>query len=194
MKLGGPKVAALQGGGGSRQGFGHFNEEHLEQGATASAVQQKQLAQQVAHHAQQPAPPPREVGDLKDELITRPAKDIKEGVGSIFSLHDILNIKPGDTPEEMGKKKTITKNFEQLTKEQQAVAKKLFQAKMQKDKEAEEEKEQKKQAAAQKSTGHLAPPSSPKKGAVGLAGSRKQKAQQSLEQQRQSIGRVAGAN
>lgn len=206
MKLGGPKVAARQ-GGGSRQGFGHFDEEHLEQGASASAVQQKQLAQQAAQVTQKPAAaqqssagqppatPPREVSDPKDELLIRPAKDIVEGVKSIFSLHDLLNIHPGDTPEEQEKKKTLNQRFEKLTEEQQAVAKKLFQEKMQKDKAAEEEEEQKKQAKArQKEADKLAPPSSPRKGPIGPAGSGKQKAAQQIQQQRQSIGQVAGAN
>jgi hypothetical protein len=139
--------------------------------------------------------PPREVGTFKDELLERPAKDIARGVQSIFSLHDVLGIQPGDTPEEQEKKKTFNQRFENLTTEQQGVAKKLFQEKMERQKAIEDEEEQKKQVAAQKKQdGKLAPPSSPRKGPIGLAGSGKQKAQQMLERDRQSLGRVAGAN
>ncbi|HEX9817704.1 MAG TPA: hypothetical protein VGA89_02320 [Patescibacteria group bacterium] len=207
MQSAGPKVAARQ-GGGFRQGFGNFNEEHLEQAASASAVARKQLTQQTTQTNQKPgttsptssakqAPvaPPREVNTLKDELVIRPVTDILQGMKSIFSLHDVLNIHSGDTAEEIDKKKTLQQRFTQLTTEQQEVAKKLFQEKMQKEKTAEEEQEQKKQATAQeKQASKLALPSTPRKGPNGPAGSGKQRAQQMLERDRKSLGRVAGAN
>jgi hypothetical protein len=208
MQSAGPKVAARP-GGGNRPGFGHFNEEHLEQGASAAAVAQKQLTQQAAQTSQKPgathpttqstdqptqALSPREVGTFKDELLERPAKDIVQGVKSIFSLHDVLGIHPGDTPEEQEKKKTFNQRFENLTNGQQEVAKKLFQEKMQRQKAQEEEEEQKKQTKLRQDRVSIAPPSSPKKGAVGPSGSGKQRAQQMLERDRQSLGRVAGAN
>jgi hypothetical protein len=111
-----------------------------------------------------------------------------------------LGINPGDTPEEQEHKKKVSENFEKLTEEQQAVAKKRFQQEMQKNKQAEDEKAKKEQAKAQAKAQDIAPPSSPQKGPVGPGGpgggsmSRKKTAQQMLERDRQSIGRVAGAN
>jgi len=212
MKPGSPKVAARQ-SGGFRQGFGHFNEEHLEQAASTSVVQQKQLTQQTTQTSQptagkagQPGStppttvqaatnlPPREVSTFKDELIDRPVEDIVQGVKKIFSLHDVLNINSGDTPEEQEKKKILNQRFEKLTAEQQEVAKKRFQEEMQKKKETEEEEQRKQTKEEEAQDVTLAPPSSPRKGPIGLFGSKKQKAQQILQRDRQSLGRVAGAN
>lgn len=209
MNKAGPKVAARQ-GGGFRQGFGNFNEEHLEQQASSSAVQQKQLAQQQTTNAQQqttntqqtPAQqvkqqPPRELSDVKDELVTRPVRDVVKGLKSLFDINSILGINPGDTPEEQEHKKQLNQQFNKLTEEQQAVAKKRYQQEMEKNRDLENEKEQKKQAKAehdQQAKQMLTTPSSPRKGAVGPAGSKKQRATQQLQQQRQSIGQIAGAN
>ena len=216
MKPAGPKVAARQ-GGGFRPGFGHFNEEHLEQQATGTAVQQKQLAQQTTqstqpttgHAAAQPGnaqqhpaqqlktEPPRDVSGIGDELVKRPAKDIVKGLKAIFNINDILGIKPGDTPEEETHKKQLHQRWQKLDQEQQAVAKQLFEKKMAEEQQAEQEQEQQKQVEEeekQQGLKAITPPTSPKKGPIGLAGSKKQKATQQLEQQRQSIGRVAGAN
>lgn len=199
-------VAARQ-GGGFRQGFGHFNEEHLEQEAATSAVQQKQLTQQTTQSsqsttggsAQQPgnshqppaqqAQPPREVGTMQEELVKRPLQDIAKGLRSLFDLNTLLGIRPGDTPEEQEKKKSLNHRFEQLTEEQQQVAKKRYQEEMQKKKVEEEEKEKKKQQEMQAKSASIAPPSSPKKGPVGPSGSGKQRAQQILERDRQQLSR-----
>ena len=115
MKAALPGVAARQ-GGGFRQGFGHFDEEHLEQQASASAVQQKQLTQQTTQSAQpttggsatqagdsqqspaRQAPPPREVSTFRDELVKGPVQDVLQGVKGIFDLHALLDIHPEDTP------------------------------------------------------------------------------------------------
>ncbi len=208
----GPKAAARPGGGFRPQGFGHFNEEHLEQAATSGAVQQKQLGQQGAQSSQpqaktptpqpqhgqqgkQPAPAPREVSDVADEVVKRPVKDVLKGLKSLFDLNSIVGINPGETPEEQQRKKAAHHRYEQLDADQQKVAKQLFEKEMQKKQQEEEEKEQKKQAEKEKDSQPIAAPSSPKKGPVGMAGmSKKQKATTMLEQQRQSIGRVGGAN
>ncbi|HCR81287.1 MAG: Kelch motif family protein [Candidatus Pacebacteria bacterium GW2011_GWA1_46_10] len=217
MKAALPGVAARQ-GGGFRQGFGHFDEEHLEQNAAASAVGQKQLTQQTTQNAQhsaggsatqpgdssrtpaQQSSPPREVSTVKDELIKRPVQDVKKGLTGIFDLHALLNINPEDTPEEQQRKKALNERFGKLTEDQQAVARKKFEAKMVKEKAEEEEKEKKKRELELKEQQDIAPPSSPRKGPIGPGGpgggtlSRKKLATQMLERDRQSIGRVAGAN
>jgi hypothetical protein len=214
MKAKGPKSAARP-GGGFRQGFGHFNEEHLEQDASGAAAQQKQLAQQTTQTSQQntggsaqqqgnsnqsPAQqlksePPREISGITDELVKRPARDIVKGLESLFDIHELLDINSGDTPEEQSRKKQLNQRFQQLTNEQQEVAKKRYQQEIEKKKLAEEEQEEKKMAKQEKKQAGITPPASPKKGPVGMAGmSKKQKASTQLEQQRQSIGRVAGTN
>lgn len=210
MKAGPSGVAARQ-GGGFRQGFGHFDEEHLERQAGASAVQQKQLTQQTtqsAQHtaggsAQQPGTsrqtpaahtePPREIGTFKDELVKRPFQDIVKGIKAFFDLNALLGIHPEDTPEEQERKKTLNHRFEKLTEEQQEVAKKRYQQEMQQKKAEEDEKEKKKQEALKAKQDTIAPPSTPHKGPVGPAGSGKQRAAQLIERDRQSMGRLQTA-
>lgn len=211
MKTGSSGVAARQ-GGGFRQGFGHFDEEHLEQQASASAVQQKQLTQQTTQSAQPtaggsvqqpgtsqqtptaPTAPPREVSTFKDELVKRPFQDVIKGIKAIFDINALLGIHPEDTPEEQERKKSINHRFEQLTEEQQEVAKKRYQQEMQQKKTEEEEKEKQKQLELQKKQDNvIAPPSTPAKGPIGPAGSGKQRAAQQLERDRQSIGRLQTA-
>jgi hypothetical protein len=210
MPTKGPGVAARQ-GGGFRQGFGHFDEEHLEQSASTSAVQQKQLTQQNTQSSQHPAPaanpqsapaqqapPPREVSSFKDELLERPVKDVKQGLQSIFDLNSLLGINTADKPEEQERKKALNERFGQLTEEQQQVAKKLFQEKMQKDKLAEEEKAKQKQLAEAKKQEDIAPPSSPRKGPIGPGGpgaklSGKKMAQELVERDRQQMSRLQTA-
>lgn len=204
MKSAGPKVAVRQ-GGGTRQGFGHFNEEHLEQEASASATQQKQLTQQAVSSSQsgaapaaQPAantpqapPPPREVGTFKDEA-KRFVSDILVGIKAFFNLNDIVGIHPGDTPEEQQRKQAAHQGYEKLTEEQQAVARKLYEEKMAKLKAEEDQKEQQKQAAAAQPAA-ITPPTSPQKGPVGPAGSRKQRAVAKLQHDRQTLSSAQGA-
>lgn len=210
MKAGSSGVAARQ-GGGFRQGFGHFNEEHMEQQAGASAVQQKQLTQQTTQSAQHTAggsaqqvgdskqtpaahtEQPREVSTIADELVKRPFQDIFKGLKALFDLNALLGIHPEDTPEELARKKTINHKFEELTAEQQEVAKKRYQQEMQKKKMEEDEKEKKKQMELQKKRDTIAPPSSPKKGPVGPSGSGKQQAKDLIERDRQSMGRLQTA-
>lgn len=203
-------------GGGFNQGIGHFN-EHLDEDAMQQSVKQKALTQQTndpataqaaaqgqSAHAQQPgqgqfpgqqpggAPPrpPREVSSIADELITRPAHDIIQELTSFFSLNTWLGIKPPnpDDPQEVARKKQMHQRWQKLNDEQQEVAKRRYQEEMQKKKTLEEEEQRKKQMEEQQKAQTLEMPSSPQKGPVGPAGSKKQKAVQKLQQDRKTLG------
>ncbi|NCN45215.1 MAG: hypothetical protein COU63_04515 [Candidatus Pacebacteria bacterium CG10_big_fil_rev_8_21_14_0_10_36_11] len=207
----GPGVAARQ-GGGFRSGFGNFNDEHLEEQSMANSSKQHQLTQQTSNSAQttaggsalqradssqetpiQKQTQPREVGTFKEEA-KRALKDVVDEIKGFFSLNDLLKINSGDTPEVKQKKTGILQRFNNLTEEQKQVAQKNFQIEMQKRKAREEEEQKKKNQAAQQKQANIAPPSSPRKGAAGPAGSRKQQATTQLEQDRQTIGKMASAH
>lgn len=230
MKPGGKPGAgaAARPGGGFRQGFGGFNESHLEDRASQAAAKQHQQTQQTTSAAQQTAgaglgvgashsalkhqgsrtqtpakqvkqKAPREVvglgdGALTEELIKRPVKDVIDEVKAFFDLNAILGINPGDTPEDQAKKKQTLQRWQKLDQEQQQVAQKKYQEEMQNKKQDEEEKAQKKQAEEQQKANSIQAPSSPKKGPKGPGGSKKQRATDKLEQDRKTLGNVAGAN
>jgi len=203
-------VAAMQ-GGGFRGGFGHFNEEHLEEQSFASSAKQHQLTQQTSNAAQsttggsalqqagvsQESPQrlkdPREVGTIKEEA-KRVFSDVIDELKGFFSLSDLLGIKPGDTPEQQQKKQAVLQRYNKLSDEQKQIAQKNYQEKMQRQKREEEEKQRKQQQEAQAKSANIAPPSSPKKGAAGPAGSKKQKAITQLQQDRKTLSNAKGAN
>lgn len=205
-----PGMAARQ-GGGFRSGFGHFNEEHLEQQALAGASQQHQLTQQTSNAAQQTTggsaiqqggvsqetphqkQPPREVDTIKEEG-KRAVKDVLDELKGFFSLHSLLEIKNEDTPAEKQQKQSVLERFNKLTDEQKQVAQKKYHEKMQRQKAEEEAKQAQKQKEEAAKQSSIAPPSSPKKGAVGPAGSKKQQTAQLIQQNRQTIGKVQSAN
>jgi hypothetical protein len=130
-------------GGGFRQSFGSgLSDEYEESGTTAAAVTQKQVAQQASvlgqtGAAKQQTPTdnqskevtsefakyqsqPRNVVNLKEELIVRPIKDIATTFKSFFDLNLLLNINQKDSPDKQAKKKKIASNWQQLTAEEQA--------------------------------------------------------------------------
>ena len=203
-------VAARQ-GGGFRSGFGNFNEEHMEQQSMAASSQQHSLTQQTSNAAQttaggsaiqkggvsqespQSQKDAREVGTIKEEG-KRVVTDIISEIKGFFSLNKLLEINNEDTPEEKQKKEATLKRFNSLTDEQKQVAQKKYQEKMQRQKVEEEQKQAKKQREDQVKQASIAPPSSPKKGAVGPSGSKKQKAATQLQQNRQTMNTVQGAN
>lgn len=205
MKHGGSTVAARQ-GGGTRQGFGHFNEEHLEREASATAARQKQLTQQSAASGQhKPAasdhspaehatpPPPREVSTVGDELGNRFVTDIVKGVKAIFDLHAIVGIRPGDTPEKQEHKNKVHEGYKGLTADQQAVAQEIYKKKLQTQQDEESARQQKEQQAKAAKSESIALPSSPKKGADISGGSRKKRATTQLQHNRQTLSNAAGA-
>ncbi|MCA9370087.1 MAG: hypothetical protein H6774_02740 [Pseudomonadales bacterium] len=194
-------------GGGFTSGMGSFG-EHMDENAMTQAMGQKQLSQLGAHPAtamqgvanqkaqQQQQKPPRSVGTLKDELITRPVGDFFEELKQFFSLHAWLGIEPASSkdPAEQARQQQAIKRYQQLNEEQQAYARQKYQAELQKKKQEEEENMQKKQAEEQRKRDSIQMPSSPKKGPVGPAGSKKQKAAQKLHQDRKQLSGPGSAN
>jgi hypothetical protein len=196
-------------GGGFNPGMGQLN-EHMDQQAMTTAMQQKGMNQQAGQAAAAPgAMPglpnsdalsggvtpatPREVGTLTEELVTRPAHDVAEGLLSIIDLNNILGLP--QTPEDPAteqKKQVILQNYNQKTQEVQTIAKQRYQEDIKRKQLEEENKARQAQAAQQRP--QLVMPSSPQKGPVGPGGSNKQKAMTKLENDRQTLSGPASAN
>lgn len=214
-------TAVTRASGGMRQNFGFKNidSEHMEQQAMQGAVTQKALQQQSSNtpikqsaqsknkkpqqstqsQAQKPQSliPPREVGSLKQELITRPAKDIIKELRKFFDINLLLGIDPiNDTPEKQAKKKQLHARYQQLTEAEQKVARERYQQQLQQQQEEEKQQQVKKKKAQQQQQASIAPPSSVSKkpGLIGFGKGSKGKAMGRLQQQLKTIGVVGGAN
>lgn len=200
-----PKPAMrVRQGGGFNQGFGDFTDEHLEENAMQGAIQQKALQQQSTNagtksQSQQqatglPPAPPREVGTIPEET-KRAANDIWGEIKQFFELNTWLNINPeSKDPAELAKRKQTHQRWQKLNQEQQSVAKKIYQEEIQRKKALAEEEERKKQQQKQQEASALPMPSSPQKGPVGPTGSKKQKAINKLQQDRQNMSGPSSAN
>lgn len=194
--------------GGMRQSFGGmstFDSEKMEQHAIQGATQQKAVAQQSSNIGTKSDPksqqnqsqpfPPREVSSLTNELLKRPAGDVTREIKQFFDLNALLGINTEDTPEEKAKKTQLHQRYQRLTQEQQQVTQKKYQEKLQKQQEEERVKQQKeqnekqKEAAALPSVGKIS-----KRGTALMGGSQKKKAAARIAHDRQTIGKVAGAN
>ena len=192
--------------GGTRQSFGDFDSERMEDQAIQSAVQHKSAQQKVGsvptnkigQSAQQQQgsaqpPKPREVGSLWEELFTRPASDIKDGLKSLFDLNSLLGInQEQDTPEEIAKKRAMIKRYQQLTDEEQQEAKKKYQLRMHQKQEEEKQKELKRQQIEEQKKAMIAPPAGKddKPGLFVDGKSSKARAQNRLQQQMKTMGTV----
>jgi hypothetical protein len=206
--------------GGFNPGMGHLN-EHLDEDAFQSNVTQKMLGQQATSSAQQttggsalgssqngsagvgnpftqpqtPQIKPREVGSIQEELIQRPVQDIFTELKGFFDVNKLLGIDSAkDDPQTQARKKQMLQRWNNLNSEQQEVAKQRYQAEMKKKQQLEQEKQQKEQQKQQQSASSIEVPSSPKKGPVGPAGSKKQKVVQKLQNDRKTLSGPASAN
>lgn len=122
-------------------------------------------------------------------------QDVATGVKDFFSINTWLQINPeAKDPEELAKRRQVHARFKELDEEQQAVARQMYEAELQKKKAAEEEEAQRKQAQEAQKEQELPMPSSPQKGPVGPAGSGKKRAIQKLQQDRQGIRSLSGSN
>lgn len=193
-------------GGGFNQGFGNFTDEHLDENAMQQAMQQKALQQQGTTAGTKPQPqqhgagagvppaPPREVGTIPDEA-KRAGQDVWTEIKQFFRLNTWLNINPdAKDPAELAKQKQTHQRWQKLNQEQQSVAKKMYQQEVQRKKAQAEEEERKRQQAKQQEASALPMPSSPQKGPVGPTGSKKQKAINKLQQDRQNMSGPSSAN
>lgn len=197
-------------GGGFRQSFGSgFSDEYENSNAASASAAQKQAAQQSSVLGQQGVAkqqavnegagqtplassevskqqtPPREVTNLGEELIKRPVKDILQTGKSFFDLNALLGINPEDPPEKKAKKEKIAQNWQKLTSEEQSYIQQQYQEEQQKKQREQQEEQERKEKEAQESEEQaIAPPSSPKRGPVGLSGSQKEKTSQLLQNRR----------
>jgi len=197
-------------GGGFRQSFGSgFSDEYENSNAASAAAAQKQATQQssvlgqqgvtkqqaieegagktplASNEAAKQQTPPREVTSLSEELITRPAKDILQTGKSFFDLNALLGINSEDSPEKKAKKQKVAQNWQKLTSEEQAFVQQAYQEEQQKkqqEQQAEQERKEKEERESEEQS--IAPPSSPRRGPVGLSGSQKQQTSQLLQNRR----------
>jgi hypothetical protein len=204
-------------GGGFRQTFGNFSDEHEDSGAAASAAAQKQAAQQssvlgqsgvakqqaanagagqtplASGEASKQQAPPRNITNLGEELIARPVKDIFNTVKSFFDLNALLGINPEDPPEKKAKKQKIAQNWQKLTSEEQSYIQQKFQEDQQKKQhELQEEQQKKEEEERQASEESIAPPSSPQKGANAPSGNKKQQTSQLMQNKRTQMSQSDG--
>ncbi len=197
-------------GGGFNPGSDQFG-EHLDEDALQQAMSQKQLGQQQAAGTGSPQgvptgtnpisptappPPPREVGSIAEELITRPLKDIGKGLLSLFDFSSALGLTPPEskTPEEKARVQATHRRYQKLNQEQQTYARQKYQEEMQKKKMLQEEEERQREQKRQMESQSVVVPSSPKNGPVGPSGSGKQRAATKLEQDRKTLGGPQSAN
>jgi len=199
--------------GGFNQGLGESN-EHLDENAMQSALQQKALAQQGTSAAQSTtggsalnmqgtapaaaaqAPKPREVGTIPEELLKRSLTDVVKGMQSIFDINVLLGINPEkDDPQVQAKKKQTLQRWQKLNNEQREVAQRAYQAKIEKEKQQKQQEQMEKQRAEKERSQQLVMPTSVKKGAEGPGGQKKAqpRAVQKLEQDRKTLSGPASA-
>lgn len=140
---------------------------------------------------QQPAGSP----SVFDTVITQPVEDLAKVFLEALHLDKLLGISGNkDTPEEKAKKQAMHKRYQQLTEEQQAVARQKYQERMQQEKQREQEEEQRKQMEEQQKAASIEIPSSPQKGPAGPGGkSKKSNAIQKLQQDRKTLSSPSSA-
>lgn len=150
-------------GGGFNQGLGQFG-EHLDEQAMQQAVQQKAMGQQASSQTAVPTPPPgtpltpdaaeppEGSPDLFTAVVSQPVEAVGKTLLSISGLDRLLGISLDApvTPEEKAKKQAMLRRYNQLTDEDQAAARAVFQRRLHEQQLAEQEAEQKRQQEAAK--------------------------------------------
>lgn len=210
--LGAGAKSQLTSSGGFRQTFGgSISEEHLDKAAAASGGQTKQVGQQssvlgqqkavkqaaatqganqsaLAQTPEKAASQARAVAGLGQELLKRPATDLKDTLQSMFNIDNLLNIQ-SKTPEEQEKQKQIAARWQKLTQEEQAVAKQIYEENLAKKRQEEEAQEKQKQEMEAQKAQELPIPRGRQTGFRGFGGmGNKQKAQTMMQRQRSTLG------
>jgi hypothetical protein len=186
-------------GGGFNPGMGQFN-DHLDEQAMQQAMKQKALGQQAGSqtgpiqnssqqsNTQQP-PPEAGSASMFDTIVSKPVQDLAKTILGALHLDKLLGLGGNtSTPEEKAKKDAMMRRYNQLTEEQQAVARQKYQERMQREKMLQQEAEQRKQMEEKKKEASIQMPSSPQKGAPDPHGSKKSNAIQKLQQDRKTLG------
>lgn len=158
-------------GAGKQAGPGGMDNPFGQSGGTSSANQAA----------------PRPVGTLSEELIKRPAKDILTGLKSVFNIQEIFDIKPTDSPEQQAKRRQMHQNYQKLDAAQQEVVQEEYQKRMEEKQANEQKAEEARRRKAQQSQ-TIQAPSGQKKGPDAGGGSRKQRAQTKLQNDRKTLG------
>ncbi|KUK84298.1 MAG: hypothetical protein XD98_0012 [Microgenomates bacterium 39_6] len=209
--LGAGAKSQLTSSGGFRQTFGgSITEEHLDKAAAADSGHNEQLAQQssvlgqqralqeaaatqganktvLAQTPEKIATQPRAIAGLSQELLKRPAKDLKDSFQAMFNINTLLNIQL-KTPEEQAKQKKVAARWQKLTEEEQAEAQRIYEANLAKKRQEEEAKEKEKQELAAQQAQELPIPKGRQTGFRGFAGmGSKQKAQTLIQRQRSTL-------
>lgn len=153
--------------------------------AQAAAAAQAQQASQN---------PPREVGTIADEM-KRGVTDLFQGIKEFFKLNTWLGLNAEKMdPQQQAHAKQLHSRYQQLDQEQQMVAKRMYEERMQKKKIEEEEAARKKQMEAEQQAQSFEMPSGPQKGPVGPGSgkSKKQNTMTKLKQDRTTLNNVQG--
>lgn len=172
-------------GGGFNQLAGEIGDENLESSAKFEAMQQKAAAQESATPQAKPLERTQAPTSIPGEFLHM-GKDVVTGSRDFLISLVGLSSEPSD-PEQAAKRAEMHKRWDGLSAKQQEVAKKAYQEKIEEEQQAQADKDRKEQLKARVDQGfHM--PSSPQKGPVGPAGSKKQKTVQKLQQDRQQMG------
>ncbi|MBP7768311.1 hypothetical protein KA082_00555 [Candidatus Woesebacteria bacterium] len=201
--------------GGFQQGLGQFN-EHLDEQAMQQAAKQQALTQQSATPATTPtaaqalagaAGMPTDLSELAaggagaeggtqaaqspsffDAVIAQPVQDLAKTILEALHLDTLLGLMgSSDTPQDKAKKQAMMRRYNELTQEEQAVARATFQRRQQEEKRRLEEEQARKHRAEQARAQSIAVPASPQRGSEGAGQSRKSQAVSKLEQDRKTL-------
>ncbi len=202
----------LTSSGGFRQTFGgSISEEHLDKAAAADSGLNEQLAQRssvlgqqravqeaaatqganktaLAQTPEKTATQPRAVASLSQELLKRPAKDLKDSFQAMFNINTLLNIQL-KTPEEQAKQKKVAARWQKLTEEEQAEVQRVYEAQLATKRQEEADKEKARQELEAQEAQELFIPKGRQTGFRGFSGmGSKQKAQTLIQRQRSTLG------
>ncbi len=138
-----------------------------------------------------PAGQNQESPDAFQAVVSQPVMDMAKVFLGALHLDSLLGLdSQSKDPEEKAKKNAMHKRYQQLSEEQQAVARELYQRRLQEEKIRKQEEERRKQIEEQQKAQSVDMPSSPQKGPVGPASgkSKKSNATQKLQQDRKTLG------
>lgn len=140
----------------------------------------------------QPPAEPREVAEVSEEA-KRGVEDVWLEVKKFFSINTWLGIDPDKmTPEEEAQAKQFHARYQRLDQEQQAVAKQLYQEKIQRKRVQEEEDRRKKEFEAEQADQSIAMPMGPQKGAEGGKQTKKQQVMTKIKKDRTTLSTNLG--
>ncbi len=140
----------------------------------------------------QPPAEPREVAEIPEEA-KRGVEDVWLEVKKFFSLNAWLGIDPEKmNPEEKAQAEQFHARYQKLDQEQQAVAKQMYQEKMQKKRAQAAEDQRRKEIEAEQEDQSIAMPSGPKKGAGQEGKTKKQQVMSKIKKDRTTLSTNLG--